>query len=88
MRDLLSKPKAAVVGVQSSSQVDNEKKKILSLINDDISSAILDVSFQRLLKKEKVPPRMALSLGPLELWSDEFEGKGEFGQYRSRLVCS
>ncbi|KAL1220851.1 Protein HASTY 1 [Cardamine amara subsp. amara] len=95
MRDLLSKPKAsaypsgegpAVGGVQSSSQVDNEKKKILSLINDDISSAILDVSFQRLLKKEKVPPRIALSLGPLELWSDEFEEKGGFGQYRSKLL--
>lgn len=95
MRDLLSKPKAAVYpngegpaggGVQSSSQIDNEKRKILSLINDDISSAILDVSFQRMLKKEKVPPRIAPSLGPLELWSDDFEGKGEFGQYRSRLV--
>lgn len=96
MRDLLTKPKAAanpsgeglaVGGIQSSSQVDNEKKKILGLISDDIASTILDVSFQRMLKKEKVPPRIAPSLGPLELWSDEFEGKGDFGQYRSRLVC-
>lgn len=95
MRDLLTKPKAAanpseglaVGGIQSSSQVDNEKKNILGLISDDIASTILDVSFQRMLKKEKVPPRIAPSLGPLELWSDEFEGKGDFGQYRSRMVC-
>ncbi|KAG2244157.1 hypothetical protein Bca52824_094015 [Brassica carinata] len=95
MRDLLTKPKAAanpsgeglaVGGIQSSSQVDNEKKKILGLISDDIASTILDVSFQRMLRKEKVPPRIAPSLGPLELWSDEFEGKGDFGQYRSRLL--
>ncbi|XP_010424389.1 PREDICTED: protein HASTY 1-like [Camelina sativa] len=92
MRDLLSKPKAAAYlsgegpAVGSSSHVESEKKKILSLINDDISCAILDVSFQRMLKKEKVPPRIALSLGPLELWSDEFDGKGDFGQYRSRLL--
>uniref|UniRef100_M4D0H8 Uncharacterized protein n=1 Tax=Brassica campestris TaxID=3711 RepID=M4D0H8_BRACM len=95
LRDLLTKPKAAanpgaegvaVGGMQSSSQVDNEKKKILGLISDDVASTILDVSFQRMLKKEKVPPRIAPSLGPLELWSDEFEGKGDFGQYRSRLL--
>lgn len=99
MRDLLPKPKAAAAAypsgegssagnVDSSSQVDSEKKNTLSLINDDISSALLDVSFQRMLKKEKVPPGIAPSLGPLELWSDEFEGKGDFGQYRSKLVCS
>jgi exportin-5 len=95
MRDLLPKPKAATYpsgggsstgGDDSSSQVDSEKKKTLSLINDDISSAILDVSFQRMLKKEKVPTGIALSLGPLELWSDEFEGKGDFGPYRSKLL--
>ncbi|XP_010550956.1 PREDICTED: protein HASTY 1 [Tarenaya hassleriana] len=95
LRDLLSKPKAsanpsgdgsAVGDGDSSGQTNNEKKKILSLINDDISSSILDVSFQRMLKKEKVPPGIVPSLGPLELWSDEFEGKGDFGQYRSRLL--
>ncbi|ESQ49570.1 hypothetical protein EUTSA_v10022131mg, partial [Eutrema salsugineum] len=95
MRDLLPKTKAAAYpsgeglsagGVDSSSQVDSEKKKTLCLINDDISGALLDVSFQRMLKKEKVPPGIALSLGPLELWSDEFEGKGNFGQYRSKLL--
>ncbi|CAL9219649.1 unnamed protein product [Arabidopsis halleri] len=95
MRDLLPKPKTAAYpsgggsstgGVDSSSQVDSEKKKTLSLINDDISSVILDVSFQRMLKKEKVPTGIALSLGPLELWSDEFEGKGDFGPYRSKLL--
>ncbi|CAN8277120.1 unnamed protein product [Cochlearia groenlandica] len=85
MRDLLPKPRASCTYtiVDGPSAV-NEKKKILSLINDDIASAILDISFHRILKKEKVPPRIAL--GPLELWSDEFEGKGDFGQYRSRLL--
>ncbi|CAH2055065.1 unnamed protein product [Thlaspi arvense] len=95
MRDLLPKPKAAAYpsgegssagGVDSSSQFDNEKKKTLSLINDEISGALLDVSFHRMLKKEKVPPEISLSLGPLELWSDNFEGKGNFGQYRSKLL--
>lgn len=83
MRDLMSKPKAVGSGL---TQVDNEKRKILSFVNDDICSAILDISFQRLLKKEKVLPAMALSLGSLELWSDDIEGKGDFGQYRSKLV--
>ncbi|KAJ0014419.1 hypothetical protein Pint_20615 [Pistacia integerrima] len=94
MRDLMSKPKAlssgdgsAVNNTDSSSgQVDNEKRKILSFVNDDVCSAILDISFQRMLKKEKVFPGTALTLGSLELWSDDFEGKGDFGQYRSRLV--
>ncbi|KAJ0078649.1 hypothetical protein Patl1_23409 [Pistacia atlantica] len=94
MRDLMSKPKtlssgdgSAVNNTDSSSgQVDNEKKKILSFVNDDVCSAILDISFQRMLKKEKVFPGTALTLGSLELWSDDFEGKGDFGQYRSRLL--
>ncbi|XP_019092149.1 PREDICTED: protein HASTY 1-like [Camelina sativa] len=95
MRDLLRKPKAATYlsgegsstgGVVSSSQVDSEKKKrLLSLINDDISGSLLDVSFQRMSKKENVPPGVTVSIGPLELWSDEFEGKGGFGPYRSKL---
>lgn len=94
MRDLMSKPKALLSGDGSaanntdsgSGQVDNEKRKILSFVNDDICSAILDISFQRMLKREKVLPEATLTLGPLELWSDDFEGKGDFGQYRSRLV--
>ncbi|XP_044483250.1 protein HASTY 1 [Mangifera indica] len=94
MRDLMSKPKALSSGDGSaanntdsgSGQVDNEKRKILSFMNDDICSAILDISFQRMLKREKVLPEATLTLGPLELWSDDFEGKGDFGQYRSRLL--
>lgn len=90
----MSKPKlhsagdgSAVTNVDSTSaQVDSEKRKILSFLNDDICSAILDISFQRMLKKEKLMTGTALSLGVLELWSDDFEGKGDFGQYRSRLV--
>ncbi|XVF31221.1 hypothetical protein REPUB_Repub16aG0127000 [Reevesia pubescens] len=95
MRDLMSKPKlsvhssgdgSAAANVDSTSvQVDNEKRKILSFLNDDICSTILDISFQRMLKKEKLITGTALSLGVLELWCDDFEGKGDFGQYRSRL---
>lgn len=93
MRDLLSKPKAhatgdgAVKNSAGSGQTDNEKKMILNLINDDYCGAFLETSFPRLLKKEKILPETALSFGPLELWSDDFEGKGEFSQYRSKLVC-
>ncbi|CAK9149154.1 unnamed protein product [Ilex paraguariensis] len=94
MRDLLSKPKtvphaagdSSVNHLSSSSgEVDNEKKKILSFVNDDICSAILDISFQRMVRKEKVHPGTVLPVGMLELWSDDFEGKGDFSQYRSRL---
>ncbi|XP_057515729.1 protein HASTY 1 [Amaranthus tricolor] len=91
MRDLLSKPKAhatgdgAVKNSAGSGQTDNEKM-ILNLINDDYCGAFLETSFPRLLKKEKILPETALSFGPLELWSDDFEGKGEFSQYRSKLM--
>jgi len=94
MRDLLSKPKIVGSGENSANNLtvgsgqDTEKNKILAFVNDDICSSILDVSFQRLLKKEKINPGTSLSVGTLELWSDDFEGKGDFGQYRSRLVCS
>ncbi|XP_023903876.2 protein HASTY 1 [Quercus suber] len=96
MRDLMSKPKVVAHSTGDSSavnslstgsgQVDNEKRKILSFVNDDICSAILDISFQRMLKREKVPPGTAFPLGALELWSDDIEGRGDFGQYRSRLL--
>ncbi|KAK9293164.1 hypothetical protein L1049_021152 [Liquidambar formosana] len=95
MRDSGSKPKvvAAAAGDgsvnnpgSSSGQADNEKRKILNYVNDDICSTILDVSFQRMLKREKVLPGSALSLEALELWSDDFEGKGDFSQYRSKLL--
>lgn len=94
MRDLLSKPKIVGSGENSATSLtvgsgqDTEKNKILAFVNDEICSSILDVSFLRLLKKEKINPGTSLSVGTLELWSDDFEGKGDFGQYRSRLVYS
>ncbi|KAF8017914.1 hypothetical protein BT93_H2969 [Corymbia citriodora subsp. variegata] len=69
-----------------SGQVDKDKKRLLDYVNDDTCSAILETSFLRLLKKEKALPETVLSLGTMELWSDDFEGKGEFSQYRSRLL--
>ncbi|XP_028770748.1 protein HASTY 1 [Neltuma alba] len=92
MRDLMSKPKNSVNSAADSSATggsgegENAKKKILSLVNDNFCGAILDTSFPRMLKKEKLLPETAVSLGVLELWSDGFEGKGEFSQYRSRLL--
>ncbi|KAF2298552.1 hypothetical protein GH714_024089 [Hevea brasiliensis] len=84
MRDLMSKPKVILLSSGDGSaisnvgcgygQIDNEKTKILSLVGDDICSAILDITFRRMLKREKVGT--SLSLGDLELWSDDFEGKG------------
>lgn len=91
MRDLMSKPKVVAHSAGDNSlstgsgQADSEKRKILGFVNDDICSAILDVSFQRMLKREKVLPGTEHTLGALELWSDDFEGRGDFGQYRSRL---
>ncbi|TXG65800.1 hypothetical protein EZV62_007075 [Acer yangbiense] len=96
MRDLMSKPKAVVHSAgdgsavnntdTGSGRVENEKRKVLNFVNDDISSEILDVSFLRMLRREKVISGTAPILGTLELWSDDFEGKGDFGQYRSRLL--
>ncbi|KAE8710564.1 hypothetical protein F3Y22_tig00110321pilonHSYRG00385 [Hibiscus syriacus] len=95
MRDLMSKLKLSVHSSgdgssansadSGSAPVDNEKQKILSSLNEDICSAILDTSFQRMLKKERLVAGQALSLGVLEFWSDDIEGKGHFGHYRSRL---
>ncbi|GMH10461.1 hypothetical protein Nepgr_012302 [Nepenthes gracilis] len=91
LRDLLSKPKVAMHANGDGSitffgEADNAKIKILSFVNEEMCTTILDVSFQRLLRKEKVPAETAFSLAPLELWSDDFEGKGEFSQYRSKLL--
>ncbi|VVA12817.1 PREDICTED: exportin-5 [Prunus dulcis] len=87
MRDLMSKPKAVAPSAgDGSDPVDTEKRKILSFLSDEICSAILDVSFQHMLKREKVPHGTSFALGPLELWSDDAEGKGNFGQYRSKLL--
>ncbi|CAN6582061.1 unnamed protein product [Malus baccata var. baccata] len=87
MRDLMSKPKAVAHSAgDGSDRVDFEKRKILSFLNDEICSAILDVSFQHMLKREKVIHGTTFSLGQLELWSDDVEDKGTFGQYRSKLL--
>ncbi|KAI4301872.1 hypothetical protein L6164_035110 [Bauhinia variegata] len=94
MRDFSSKPKllthsasdSSSVGGSGSGEVENTKKKTLGFVSDEFYGAILETSFPRLLKREKIHPETALSLGLLELWSDNFEGKGEFSQYRSRLL--
>lgn len=64
----------------SSSSAEKYRKGTSAFITDEICSVILDISLQRMIKKSSV------SGDVLELWSDELEGKGDFGQYRSRLV--
>ncbi|KHN43232.1 Protein HASTY 1 [Glycine soja] len=94
MRDLMSKPKSSThsaadssaVSSTGSGEVENAKKKTLSFVSDDFCGAILDTSFPRMLKRQKMLHETAISLGALELWSDDFEGKGTFSQYRSRLL--
>ncbi|CAN0920536.1 Protein HASTY 1 [Linum grandiflorum] len=95
MRDLVSKSKvtAAASGDGSaqhavrlgSAQFDNEKQMILNLVDDNICRSILDISSQRMLRKERAFPGASFAPGTLELWSDDVEGKGDFGQYRSKL---
>ncbi|XP_020113589.1 protein HASTY 1 [Ananas comosus] len=65
--------------------IDKDKKWVSLFITDEVCAAILDVSFRRMLKKN-VTSGTATSLEPLELWSDELEGKSDFSQYRSRLL--
>ncbi|KAL4578086.1 hypothetical protein LXL04_014202 [Taraxacum kok-saghyz] len=86
LRDALSKPKTVGDGSVDSLASDNQKKKILAFVNDDICSIMLDISFQRMLKKEKSNPGNELGGGTLELWSDDVDGMGDFGQYRSKLL--
>ncbi|CAH9101624.1 unnamed protein product [Cuscuta epithymum] len=90
MRDLICKLKIAS-GESSvnkgtiSEHADMGKRKTFSCLSDEMCSSILNISFQRLLRKEKIHPGTSLCLGTLELWNDDFEGKGDFSTYRSRL---
>ncbi|KAG5528576.1 hypothetical protein RHGRI_029306 [Rhododendron griersonianum] len=95
LRDIASKQKnvahASTDGLvknltSGSGQGVNEKQKVSIFVTDDVCSCLLDISFQRMLKKERVLPGSALPVGSLELWSDDLEGKGDFGQYRSKLL--
>lgn len=91
----MSKPKNSIhsaadssaVGSTGSGEVENAKKKSLSFVGDDYCGAILDTSFPRMLKREKILHETTTTLGVLELWSEDFECKGTFSLYRSRLVC-
>lgn len=66
-------------------QADSEKKALIHLINDDICAAILDLSFQRLQKRTASTEDLFPACS-LELWSDDFDEKVDFGLYRSKLV--
>lgn len=64
------------------SSTEKEKKRVSLFITDEIYSTILDVSFKRMLKKSANS-----SSGLLELWNEELEGKSDFSNYRTKLVC-
>ncbi|KAH9318681.1 hypothetical protein KI387_020450, partial [Taxus chinensis] len=79
--------RSSLVGGASTTSgfVDKERKGVAIKISDDLCVIILDVAFQRMLKKNpSVGP--ALSNNSLEIWSDDFASKGEFSQYRGRLI--
>ncbi|XP_057853443.2 protein HASTY 1 isoform X2 [Cryptomeria japonica] len=65
--------------------IDKEKKGMTIRISDDFCGIILDVAFQRMLKKN---PTIGLTLSnnSLEIWSDDFASKSDFGQYRGKLI--
>ncbi|CAA7041201.1 unnamed protein product [Microthlaspi erraticum] len=63
----------------SSGHLDDGRRMLLRLIDDDIASTILDVSFQRLNKNEEAPPGTNLSLEPSK-YKDV-----EFCKYQQRL---
>lgn len=69
----------------SSRPTEKEKKGVSAFINDDICAAILDISFQRMLKKNPSATNISTSKA-FELWDDEFDSRTDFSQYRSRLV--
>ncbi|KAG6420174.1 hypothetical protein SASPL_116693 [Salvia splendens] len=88
MRDILSKSKTGLVDDPNTStgRSENEKARLLALVTDDICSAILETSFTRMLKKENAYAEMTPTVGTLELWSNEFDSKIDFSNYRSRLL--
>lgn len=89
MRDIMSKSKTGLVDDPNigTGRTENEKKKLLALVTDDICTAILETSFLRMMRKEKVHSEMIPTGGTLELWSDDFDSKVDFSNYRTRLVC-
>ncbi|XP_057763700.1 protein HASTY 1 isoform X2 [Salvia miltiorrhiza] len=88
MRDILSKSKTGLVDDPNNGtgRTENEKTRLLALVTDDICSAILETSFVRMLRKEKVHAEMTPTVGTLELWSNDFDSKIDFSNYRSRLL--
>ena len=60
---------------------EKEKKGVSLFVTDEIYSTILDVSFKRMLKNS------GTASSGLELWSEELEGKSDFCNYRTKLVC-
>lgn len=88
LRDIMSKSKTGLVDDPNigTGQTENEKKKLLALVTDDICTAILETSFLRMMRKEKVHSEMIPTGGALELWSDDFDSKIDFSNYRTRLL--
>ncbi|XP_073009177.1 protein HASTY 1 isoform X1 [Typha latifolia] len=81
----ISGDNSSVCNVGFGGPTEKEKKRVLASITDEIFSSILDISFQRMLKKNNTTGPKT-SGESFELWSNELEGKSDFSQYRSRLL--
>lgn len=66
----------------SGSSGEKEKKGVTVFITDEIYSTLLDVSLKNMLKNSA-----NTTSGLLEVWSEELEGKSDFCNYRTKLVC-
>lgn len=74
-----------IVKQSSASGLIDKEKEVAVSISDDFCANIMNVAFQRMLKKNPTVG-VALSDSSLEIWTDDFASKGEFSQYRSRLL--
>jgi exportin-5 len=73
---------ASISASTGDSSVEKEKKGVSVFITDEIYSTLLDVSLKKMLKNS-----VNTTSGLLEVWSEELEGKSDFCNYRTKLVC-
>ncbi|GJN31906.1 hypothetical protein PR202_gb20361 [Eleusine coracana subsp. coracana] len=72
---------AGISASTGDSSVEKEKKGVSVFITDEVYSALLDVSLKKMLKNSA-----HTTLGLVEVWSEELEGKSDFCNYRTKLV--
>ncbi|KAK3160833.1 hypothetical protein QOZ80_1BG0065470 [Eleusine coracana subsp. coracana] len=72
---------AGISASTGDSSVEKEKKGVSVFITDEVYSALLDVSLKKMLKNSA-----HTTLGLVEVWSEELEGKSDFCNYRTKLL--